>query len=129
ALLGPAFAGVLLCPETAGRPAAERRFRLQRLQVPPEVRGIFGRAATVGLCGFAVSALFGAVAPTVLVRLLGASSHTLAGLLVFLLMSYSAAGQLTTSRMSQRTAFAVGCGLLVAGLGCLAAALLAKAMA
>ena len=128
-LLVPAFAGILLMPETAGRPPGERRFVLQRLRIPPELHGIFGRAATVGFCGFAVSALFGAVAPTVLVRLLDLHSHTLAGVLVFLLMSLSAAGQLTTSRFSQGAAFVLGCSLLVLGLGCLAIALLAKALA
>jgi MFS family permease len=128
-LLVPATVGVLLIPETSGRPASERRFRLQRLQVPSELRGIFGGAATVGFCGFAVSALFGAVTPTVLVRLLGLSSHTLAGLLIFLLMSCSATGQLMTNRLSQRRAFSVGCLLLLVGLGCLAAALLATSLA
>jgi MFS family permease len=127
-LLVPATIGLLLSPETAGRPPGERRFSLQRLRIPPELRGIFGRAATVGFCGFAVSALFGAVTPTLLVRVLSLPSHALAGLLPFLLMSCSAAGQFATNRLSQRNAFILGCILLLGGLGSLAAALEAEAL-
>jgi len=128
ALLVPAIVGVALCPETAAAGGQARRFRIQRLGVPPEVRGLFGRAAIVGFCAFAVSGLFGAVAPTLLVRLLSVSSHAVAGLLAFLLMAFSAAGQLTTSRLPQRRAFAIGCSLLTVGVALLATSLLSRSL-
>ncbi len=127
-LLVPAVAAVLVCPETAGGDKQPRRFRLQRLRVPPEVRGLFGPAAVVGFCGFAVSGLFGAVAPTVLAQLLKVSSHAVAGTLVFLVMAFAAAGQLATTRISQRSAFLIGCSALVVGVALLAAALITQTL-
>ncbi len=120
---------MVVAPETAGGRATQGRFRLQRLRVPPEVRGLFGRAAVVGFCGFAVSGLFGAVAPTFLARLLNVSNHALAGFVVFLVFACTALGQLTTSRMNQRVAFTVGCGAMAFGLGLLAMALIAESLA
>ncbi len=113
ALLVPATIGLLLTPETVERKAFH--LRLQRLRVPPEVRGVFTRAAAAGFGSFAVSGVFSSVAPGFLGRELGRHSPALAGLLVFVLFSSSIAGQLILPQVSERHALIVGCGLLLAG--------------
>jgi MFS family permease len=115
ALLVPAVIGLLLTPETVAR----RRFRLrlQRLRVPPEVRGVFVRAATAGFASFAVSGVFSSVAPGFLAQVLGRHSHGLAGLLVFIIFGASIAGQLLVPRVSERRALLLGCALLAVGIG------------
>jgi MFS family permease len=120
-LLVPAFAGVLLTPETVERTRV--RLQLQRLSVPAEVRGVFFRGATAGFGSFAVAGVFSSVAPAFLGQVLGRTSHTLAGLLVFILFSASILGQLVVPRLSDRRALVFGCLLLLGGVGLLALAL------
>jgi hypothetical protein len=67
-----------MCPETV-RLRHRARLRPQRVSVPSEIRAVFVRASTVGFCAFAVSGLYGAVAPTMLTSLLHLQSHLLAG--------------------------------------------------
>jgi MFS family permease len=112
-LLVPAAIGLLVTPETVER--QRFRFRLQRLSVPAEVRGVFVRGATAGFGSFAVAGVFSSVAPAFLALELGRTSHALAGVLVFILFSGSILGQLAVSRLSDRPALVSGCVLLVAG--------------
>jgi MFS family permease len=116
-LLVPAAIGLLLTPETVER--QRFRFRLQRLSVPPEVRGVFVRGATAGFGSFAVAGVFSSVAPAFLALELGRTSHALAGVLVFILFTGSILGQLAVSRLSDRSALVSGCVLLVAGVALL----------
>jgi MFS family permease len=120
-LLAPAALGLVAVPETVQRRAF--RFKIQRLRVPSEVRGVFIRGATAGFASFAVTGVFGSVAPAFLGQVLGRTSHTLAGSIVFILFSASIVGQLLVSRLSDRRALVFGCGLLVGGVGLLALAL------
>jgi MFS family permease len=120
-LLAPAFIGLLLTPETVQRTAL--RLRLQRLKVPPEVRGVFIRGAAAGFGSFAVAGVFSSVAPVFLGQILGRTSHALAGAVVFILFSASIVGQLVVSRLSDRRALVSGCVLLTGGVGLLALAL------
>src|SRR4051794_1189492 len=120
-LLLPAVVGLALTPQTVQRRAF--RLRLQRLKIPAEVRGVFIRGATAGFASFAVSGVFSSVAPVFLGAILGRTSHTLAGSLVFILFSCSIVGQLLVSRLSDRRALVLGCALLAAGVGLLALAL------
>jgi MFS family permease len=120
-LLAPAALGLFAVPETVQRRAF--RFRFQRLRVPSEVRGVFIRGATAGFGSFAVAGVFGSVAPVFLGQILGRTSHTLAGSIVFILFSASIVGQLLVSRLSDRRALVFGCGLLAGGVGLLALAL------
>ena len=120
-LLVPAVLGLLATPETVARRAF--RFRLQRLRVPAEVRGVFIRGATAGFGSFAVAGVFSSVAPVFLGTILGRMSHALAGAVVFILFSGSIVGQLLVSRLSDRRALVTGCGLLAVGVGLLALAL------
>jgi MFS family permease len=114
AFLVPATIGLLAAPETVSRRAWA--MRIQRLGVPPEVRGVFARAATAGFASFAVAGVFSSVAPTFLASDLGYTSHALAGLLVFILFGASIAGQVVVPRLSEERALVVGCTLLLAGI-------------
>lgn len=118
-------AGLLLAPETVSRTGFD--FRPQRLGVPPEVVPVFVRAALAGFAGFAVSGVFGSIAPEFLGLGLHRHSPALAGLLVFVLFVMSVAGQALVVRV--RNALAVGCGLLVAGVALLAVSLAADSLA
>jgi MFS family permease len=113
ALLVPAAIGLLLTPETVDRRVFE--LRLQRLGVPEEVRSVFVRAAGAGFASFAVAGVFSSVAPAFLGRVLGQTSHALAGLLVFILFGGSILGQVVVPRLSDRRALLVGCALLLLG--------------
>jgi MFS family permease len=120
-LLVPAVLGLLVTPETVERHAF--RFRLQRLRVPSEVRGVFVRGAAAGFGSFAVAGVFGSVAPVFLGQILGRTSHALAGGIVFILFSASIVGQLGLRRLSDRRALVFGCALLAGGARLLALAL------
>ncbi|MGE5435259.1 MAG: MFS transporter [Candidatus Doudnabacteria bacterium] len=126
-LLVPAVLGLLVTPETVQRQAF--RLRLQRLSVPPEVRSVFIRGATAGFGSFAVAGVFSSVAPVFLGAILGRTSHTLAGAIVFILFSASIVGQLLVSRLSDRRALILGCALLAGGVGLLALALWIESLA
>ena len=126
ALLAPALLGVWLAPEPLVVPNPRIKLRMQSMRVPPEVSDIFPPAATVGVCAFAVAGVFSAVAPEFLGNELGDKSPVRAGLLVFLFFAMAASGQLTVNRIPKRLGLAVGCVVLIVGLGLLAAALAAQ---
>ena len=129
ALLAPALLGVWVAPEPLAVPKPRLALRMQSMRVPPEVSDIFQPAATVGVCAFAVAGVFSAVAPEFLGNELGDKSAVRAGLLVFLFFAMAAAGQLTVNRIPKRLGLAVGCVVLLVGLGLLAAALAARSTA
>lgn len=122
-----AIVAVALAPESV-RNAGKVRFRIQRLRVPPEIRSTFLRAAYAGMCGFAVAGLFSAVAPSYLESVLGYANHAIAGALVFVLMSLTAAGQILVRRFARERALLCGAALLFVGIALLAIALLARFM-
>ena len=118
-LVVAATVGLLRARETVGR--GELALRLQRLGVPHEVVSVFVRAAAAGFAAFAVSGVFGSIAPEFLALGLHRHSPALAGLLVFTLFVLSVAGQALVGRLPN--ALASGCCLLVAGVGLLAVSL------
>ncbi len=61
--------------------------------------------------------------------MLGRTSHTLAGLVVFVIFGGSIVGQLAVPQLSDRRALVAGCALLVAGTGLLALALAIESLA
>lgn len=128
ALLVPALVGIALAPETVKH--TERHFSLsvQRLRIPPEIRGIFIRAAITGGCGFAVSGVFSAVVPSFLVEVLHQPNHAVPGLLVFALFLTSAIGQIAVTRAPKRHALTAACGALLAGILMLAGAIWLRSM-
>ncbi|MEQ3553779.1 MFS transporter [Pseudonocardia nematodicida] len=105
---------VLGAPETVRRPE-HPSLRPQALTVPPEVRAVFVPAATAGFAGFAVLGLFTAVSPRILAEIIGNPSPAVAGLLTFLLLSASVAGQLLVQRAPTDRVLDLGCALLTAG--------------
>lgn len=112
--------------ERSGEPF---RWRPQRISVPPEVRGVFLRAATAGFAGFAVLGLFTAVSPSFLTQVLRIENHLVDGLVVFTLLGFSTVGQIASSRLRERPALLVGAaglvvGVVVVGLSLAAASLL-----
>lgn len=126
-LLVPATLGLLLTPETVERRRV--RVRLQRLGVPPEVRGVFVRGSAAAFAAFAVGGVFSSVGPSFLGRVLGERSHTLAGLLVFILFGSSLVGQLIVRRLSDRSALTVGCALQFVGAALLGLAIGVESLA
>ncbi len=96
-------------------PEGPVRWRPQTVSVPPEVRGVFVRAAIAGFAGFAVLGLFTAVSPAFLTQVLGVSDHLVTGLVVFTLLGASTVGQVASSRVGLRPALLIGCAALVVG--------------
>jgi MFS family permease len=129
ALLAPALLGVLVAPETVAVNDRRIKLRIQNMRVPAEVADIFPPAAVVGVCAFAVAGVFSAVAPEFLGNELGDKSPIRAGLLVFVFFAMSASGQLTVNWIPKRIGLVVGCVVLLAGLGLLAAALAVRSTA
>ncbi|MBP2336151.1 MFS family permease [Saccharothrix coeruleofusca] len=140
--LGPVVAGVLaefapaplvvpylvhlllvLCAAVALRAVAEPRpraagpvrWRPQRMGVPPAARPAFVRAATGGVAGFAVLGLFTSVSPAFLSQVLGITDHVSGGLVVLALLGTSAAGQVASARLAERSAALVGTSALLVG--------------
>ncbi|HVV58485.1 MAG TPA: MFS transporter [Gaiellaceae bacterium] len=114
ALVAVAIAGLLAAPETVER-APGLRWRPQRLGVPAEIRSVFARAATAGFAASAVAGILSSVGPGFLATELHHGSPALAGLLIFLFMSMSLAGQLILRRLPERHGLAAGCAFLAAG--------------
>ena len=131
ALLLPAAGLIWLMPEPAEIEPGEsgRGLRITRLHVPAEVRGTFVRAATAGFAAFATVGLFSAVAPAFLGKLLHEHSHLLTGTVVFVAFAASLVGQLSLGRFPDRFALAIGCGVMIAGMGLLSAGLAASSLA
>ena len=117
--------GVALC--TVAEPldvgAGPVHWRPQQVSVPPEVRGVFVRAAIAGFAGFAVLGLFTAVSPAFLTQVLGVDNHLVTGLVVFTLLGMSTIGQIASSRLGERPALLIGCAALVVGVGLVGTAL------
>lgn len=90
-------------------------WRPQKVSVPPEVRGVFVRAAIAGFAGFAVLGLFTAVSPSFLTQVLRIENHLVDGLVVFTLLGASTVGQIASSRLHLRPALLLGCAALVVG--------------
>jgi MFS family permease len=128
-LLVPAAVAVVLIPEPVEVEERRLSLRLQRLSVPREMRAIFVRAATASFAAFAVMGLFTAVEPAFLAELLKLSSHLLAGAIVFGLFFFSLLGQLALELIPARRALPLGCAVLVAGSGLLAAGTAANSLA
>ena len=115
-----AAGAVLAVPETSSRTG---KIRLQRVSVPAPVRPVFVIAGLAAFAGFAVTGLFAAVAPAFVANIIGIGNHALAGLIAGMVFAASAAAQIFAVRIPPRTAVALGCAILVAGMVILTAAL------
>lgn len=115
-LLVFAVAAVWLAPETVERPR-HPRLRLQRLQVPDAVRGVFLPAAIAGFAGFAVLGFFTATAPAFMGQVLGHDNRALVGLVAGVAFFASTLGQLLQDRVAEGNRLPLGCGVVIAGAG------------
>jgi MFS family permease len=111
---------VLVVPETSERTGT---MGIQRLAVPPEVRGVFVIAAIGAFAGFAVTGLFASVAPAFLSGVVGVENHAVAGAVASTVFVASAATQLFAGRIEPKRALVVGCAILVVGMVILTTAL------
>lgn len=128
ALVFCAFAAMLGVPETVERPTHRLRLRMPRLHVPRDIRQTFWSAAVAGMCAFAVSGLFSAIVPSLLVRVLHRPQPVLTGAVVFVLFAATALGQLAVGRIPKERTLFVACGALIAGTGILAIAVALKSL-
>ncbi|HEY2555350.1 MAG TPA: MFS transporter [Candidatus Cybelea sp.] len=120
---------VLGVPETVANPTGAIALRVTRLNVPPEIRGTFWRAAVAGMCAFAVSGVFSAVVPSFFARVLHRPEAILTGSVVFVLFLATALGQASIGRISPARTLGVACAALIAGTAVLALAVTAKSAA
>ena len=127
-LLVPALWAVWAMPETVEHPTGFR-LRPERLRVPAEVRSVFIPGAIAGFAGFAVLGLLTAVTAAFVGQILGYTSHLLSGAVVTFAFVGSGLGQFALELTSIRIGMRVGCGVLMAGLVLLGAALQAESLA
>ena len=104
---------------------ALRHLRVQRLSVPPEVRGVFAGPAIAAFAGFAVLGTFTAIAPSFVSQLMGISNHAVAGAVVALLLGVSALTQILGRHLPTDRSLILGCAVLVVGVACMTWALAA----
>ena len=115
-----AVAAVLFAAETSQR---QGTLGFQRLSVPPQTRSIFVVAATAAFAGFAVLGLFTAVAPSFLASVIGIGNHAVAGAIAASAFAASAGAQAAAGAIAPLRAIAIGCAILVVGMGLLVVAL------
>lgn len=109
-----AFACVWLAPETVKKPT-HPKLSLQRLNVPPDVRGVFVPAAIAGFAGFAVCGFFTSIAPAMMGNVLGYDNRLLIGVVAGSIFIASTLGQFLQGKLPLRLRLPIGCATLVAG--------------
>jgi sugar phosphate permease len=113
-----AVAAVWATPETARQAAG--RWRIQRPDVPPEIRRDFARIALTGTSVWTVAALFLSVVPSYAGDLLDTRNLALLGAISALMLGCSCAAQAPVrTSMSLRTAQRAGLVLVIAGVAAL----------
>ena len=112
----------MLVPETVERPTEPFRYRPQRVRIPAEGRRAYWAAGVAAFAAFAVTGLFGSVAPTFLARILGQTDRLAAGAVTFSVFGAAALAQVVFARLAMREQLRVGIGAMVAGLVFLGAA-------
>jgi MFS family permease len=101
-------------PETVAR-AAHPQLRVQRLSLPPEVRGVFLPAVLAGFAGFAVLGFFTAMVPAFMQQVLGQHSLALIGLVAGMVFFSSTLGQVLQGRITPSWRLPLGCLIVIAG--------------
>lgn len=123
ALVAVGFAYAFV-PETVTPPTAPAAYRPQRVRVPAESRGAYWAAGLGGFAAFAITGLFGSVAPTFLAQLLHQTDHLVAGVVSFSVFGAAALAQIVFSRLSTRRQLVLGVVTMAGGLLALGAAAL-----
>lgn len=123
ALVACSAAVVLWLPETVRKRRSLASVRPQKPSLPPQVRPVFGPAATASFAGFALFGVFTSVSPAFLAESLDERNHAVSGLVVAMAFFASTAGQVAVARVGVSRSLPLGCGLLLVGLALLAGAL------
>lgn len=123
ALVACSAAVLLRLPETVRERRPLSTVRPQRPGVPPQVRPVFGPAATASFVGFALFGVFTSVSPAFLAQSLDVTDHAVSGVVVALAFFSSTGGQLAVGRIGVGRSLPLGCAGLLAGLALLAGAL------
>jgi hypothetical protein len=119
--------GLLTVPETV-KVLKGARPKLQRVNVPSSVRGVFALAAVGAMAGFAVSGLFSAVGPNFLVHVLDETSPALAGVVVFVTFGASAVAQIGFMKAAVRPSLLCGYLALAVSMAILIVSLVAESL-
>jgi MFS family permease len=98
------------------------RYRPQRVRIPADGRRAYWAAGTAAFAAFAVTGLFGSVAPTFLAGRLGVTDHLVAGAVSFSVFGAAAVSQVVFAGRSTRTQLRLGLVAMIAGLLSLGAA-------
>lgn len=101
-------------PETVKKPK-HPKLSLQRLNVPPEVRGVFVPAAIAGFAGFAVCGFFTSIAPAMMGNVLGYDNRLLIGVVAGSIFIASTLGQFLQNKLPLPLRLPIGCATLVTG--------------
>lgn len=123
-----AIIAIIGLPESVAQRSA-LRLRLERLRIPPEIRADFVRAAMTAGAGFAALGVITAVSGLFLGTILHETSHTLAGLVVFLAFLGAAFGQLLIRVLPPRNALTYACMGIIVAAGLLALTMWVAALA
>ncbi|WP_110689705.1 MFS transporter [Salinicola endophyticus] len=126
ALLAALF--IWRAPETVTRPA-RIRLRVQKLKVPPEVRGVFVPAAIAAFAGFMVCGFATSVTPAFVGGQLGYHNPTLIGVVAGSLFIASTLGQMVQDKLPEARRLPIGCGVLLVGVLLLAWGMAAQTLA
>jgi len=114
-LIAVAAIGMLATPEIIER-TGKARPRLQKLQVPDDVRDVFITASIGGFAGFAILGLFTATAPGFMAEVLGITSRLAVGCLVGSMFISSAAAQVAFHSIPPARGLRSGLVVLICGL-------------
>lgn len=120
-LLLLAALAVLLVPETVRPPAEPRRYRPQRVQVPPAARTHYLAAAAIAFAGFAILGLFTSLAPSFVADQLHQTAPLVGGSVVFATFGSAAVLQIGIRRFPPTSSVLIGVTLEVVGFAALVA--------
>ncbi len=107
--------GVWVMPETVAKTSATMSWR-PSLGVPKSIRKPFVIAAMTAFVAWAVAALYMALVPAYVMKLLHISNLAVAGSVVFAMLGVSSVAQSVLRRVPPRLGMVVGLALLVVGL-------------
>lgn len=116
AFLLPVLLGVWVMPETVAKTSGTLSWR-PSLGVPKSIRKPFVIAAMTAFVAWAVAALYMALVPAYVMKLLHISNLAVAGSVVFAMLGVSSVAQSVLRRVPPRLGMVSGLALLVVGLG------------
>ena len=116
ALMLAGCVALAVTPETVRPPEQRRRYRPQRVTIPPASRATFYAAAVATAVAFSLFGLFTSLAPGFIAGTLDDRSHALAGIATFIVFGAAALAQIAISRTTLRRQLGIGLSLLALGL-------------